>query len=113
MANFADARSEREIDTSIKERTRAKIVNWFIILLGFLLGIVVLFYETILTEAGRFLAPEGRGDAEVSYQNENWWRNRKGVRAFAMELVRVKDGLWGEGLRQAVDHDQCATKCVI
>jgi hypothetical protein len=81
--------------------------------LGFLLGIVVLFYETILTEAGRFLTPEERGGAEVSYQNENWWRNREEVHGFAMKLVRVKDGLRGEGLRRAVDHDQCAIKCVI
>jgi uncharacterized SAM-binding protein YcdF (DUF218 family) len=65
MANFADARPGRKVDTSVKERTRARNVNHFIILLGFLLGSVVLFYETILTEAGRFFAPEGRGDAEV------------------------------------------------
>jgi hypothetical protein len=34
-------------------------------LLGLILGIGILFYDTILTEAGGFLAPEGRGDADV------------------------------------------------
>jgi hypothetical protein len=29
-------------------------------LLGLILGIGILFYDTILTEAGGFLAPEGR-----------------------------------------------------
>jgi hypothetical protein len=62
---FANGRSGREIDASVKERTKARRVNCFIILLGFLLGFAVLYYETILTEMGGFLTPEGRGDAEV------------------------------------------------
>jgi hypothetical protein len=65
MANLGDARSGKKIGTSIKERTKARRVNCFLISLGFILGILVLSYETVLTAAGRFLAPEGRGDAEV------------------------------------------------
>jgi hypothetical protein len=62
---FANGRSGREIGTSVKERTKVRRINCFIILLGFLLGSVVLFHETVLTEAGGFLAPEGRGEAQV------------------------------------------------
>jgi uncharacterized SAM-binding protein YcdF (DUF218 family) len=49
----------------MKNPTKSRKVYYFLIPLGFVLVILFLFYETILTEAGRFLAPEGRGDADV------------------------------------------------
>jgi uncharacterized SAM-binding protein YcdF (DUF218 family) len=45
--------------------TKSRKVYYSLIPLGFVLVILFLFYETILTEAGRFLAPEGRGNADV------------------------------------------------
>jgi hypothetical protein len=48
-----------------KNPTKARKAYYFLIPLGVILAIVFLFYETILMEAGRFLAPEGRGDADV------------------------------------------------
>jgi len=68
-----------EIGASVKERAKVRRVNCFIILLGVLLGIVVLSYETILTEAGRFLAPEERGDAEVVVVEAAELRKEKAV----------------------------------
>jgi len=44
---------------------KARKVYTSLIPLGFIVIIVFLFYETMLTEAGRFLSPEGRGDADV------------------------------------------------
>jgi hypothetical protein len=49
--------------------------------LGFLLGSVVLFYERILTEAGRFLTPEGRGDTEGVIVEGTELRKGKAVEA--------------------------------
>jgi uncharacterized SAM-binding protein YcdF (DUF218 family) len=49
----------------MKKRTKPRKAYYFLIALGLMLVSIFLFYETILTEAGRFLAPEGRGDADV------------------------------------------------
>ena len=49
----------------MKNPKKARKAYYFLIPLGFILVIVFLYYETMLTEAGRFLTPEGRGDAEV------------------------------------------------
>ena len=49
----------------MKNPTKSRKAYYFLIPLGFVLVILFLFYEAILTEAGRFLAPEGRGDADV------------------------------------------------
>jgi uncharacterized SAM-binding protein YcdF (DUF218 family) len=49
----------------MKKRTKARKTYWFLMVLGFIFGIFFLFYETILTEGGRYLTPEGRGDGDV------------------------------------------------
>ena len=49
----------------MKEPTRSRKAYYLLIPLGFVLVFLFLFHEEILTEAGRFLAPEGKGDADV------------------------------------------------
>jgi len=53
------------MDSSMKNPRKSRKVSYFLIPLGFIFVGVFLFYEGILMEAGRFLAPEGRGDADV------------------------------------------------
>jgi uncharacterized SAM-binding protein YcdF (DUF218 family) len=49
----------------MKKRTKTRKAYYFLIALGLILVIVFLSHETMLTEAGRFLSPEGRGDADA------------------------------------------------
>jgi hypothetical protein len=52
-------------DSSMKTATKSRKAYYALIPLGLLLVFLLLYYESVLTEAGRFLAPEGRGEAEV------------------------------------------------
>jgi hypothetical protein len=63
--NLDDRIFRKKIDLSMMNPAKARKAYYFLIPLGFVLVIVLLFYETILTGAGRFLTPEGRGDADV------------------------------------------------
>lgn len=49
----------------MKNPRESRKVYYFLIPLLFILVGIFLFYERILTGAGRFLAPEGRGDSDV------------------------------------------------
>jgi uncharacterized SAM-binding protein YcdF (DUF218 family) len=63
--NLGDRMFRRKIDSLMKKRTKARRTYYLLIPLGFVLVTVLLFYETMLMGAGRFLTPEGRGDADV------------------------------------------------
>jgi len=49
----------------MKNPRQSRKVCYFLIPLVFILVGIFLFYERILTGAGRFLSPEGRGDSDV------------------------------------------------
>jgi hypothetical protein len=72
----------------VRTLTKTRKAYYALIPLGLALVLLLLCYETVLTEAGRFLTPEGRGEGGVSYRNEDWWRNDEGVNAFASELTK-------------------------
>ena len=46
-------------------KTRSRKTFFFFILLGFVLVVLLLSHKTIFTEAGKFLSPEGAGNADV------------------------------------------------
>jgi hypothetical protein len=48
----------------MKTTTKSKKAYYALIPLGLVLVLLLLCYETVLTEAGRFLAPEGRGEGK-------------------------------------------------
>jgi hypothetical protein len=52
-------------DSSMKNPTKSKKAYYALIPLGLVLVFLLLYYESVLIEAGRFLTPEGRGEAEV------------------------------------------------
>jgi hypothetical protein len=51
-------------DSSMKTATKSRKAYYALIPLGLLLVVLLLYYESVLIEAGGFLAPEGRGDGK-------------------------------------------------
>jgi hypothetical protein len=49
----------------LKSQSRSRKTFFFFIFLGFLLVVLLLSHKTIFTEAGKFLSPEGTGNADV------------------------------------------------